>query len=189
MTDKELQKMKRIELLEMLVEQSKQVEDLQKQVNKLEKELKSREIMMDQAGNIAEASLMLNGVFDAAQAAAQQYLENIQNLSGRQQKVCEKLEQETREKCELLAKETVERCSLLEKETEEKCKSMLEEAEKAADKRWNDISNRLEDFYNAHQGLRELMTLVGAGNIIQDHMLKEETNEKMHSDQLEEEKR
>ena len=32
---------------------------------------------MEKAGSIAEASLMLNGVFEAAQAAVDQYLENI----------------------------------------------------------------------------------------------------------------
>ena len=42
---------------------------------------KSRRIELEKAGSIAEASLRLNGVFEAAQKAADQYLENLRQLS------------------------------------------------------------------------------------------------------------
>lgn len=161
MTDRELQKLKRVELLEMLIEQSKEVAELRERLEEAEKKLQSREIAVSRAGNIAEAALMLNGVFDAAQMAAKQYLENIQRLSGQQEAVCRQMEQETRERCDALAQETIDRCTVLEKETQEKCAAMIAEAEKGANERWADISGRLEAFYNAHQGLRELLSLVG----------------------------
>ena len=40
----------------------------------------SRRIELEEAGSIAEASLRLNGVFEAAQQAADQYLENLRRL-------------------------------------------------------------------------------------------------------------
>ena len=45
--------------------------------------LESRRIELSEAGSIAEAALKLNGVFEAAQRAADQYLYNIRLLSGR----------------------------------------------------------------------------------------------------------
>ena len=45
---------------------------------------KSRRIELEEAGSIAEASLRLNGVFEAAQKAADQYLENLRRLSEEQ---------------------------------------------------------------------------------------------------------
>jgi hypothetical protein len=42
-----------------------------------EEQLASRRIEVENAGSIAEASLRLNGVFQAAQEAADQYLENV----------------------------------------------------------------------------------------------------------------
>lgn len=48
-------------------------------------------IKINQAGSIAEASLQLNQVFEAAQQAAEQYLENIRSLSGRQEQVCQQI--------------------------------------------------------------------------------------------------
>ena len=43
----------------------------------LQAERKKREIELREAGSIAEAALRLNGVFEAAQKAADQYLYNI----------------------------------------------------------------------------------------------------------------
>lgn len=77
MTDRELRKLNRRELLELLIEQEQEVERLQAALQVAEKRTQSREIKLDKAGSIAEAALMLNGVFEAAQAAADQYLDNI----------------------------------------------------------------------------------------------------------------
>lgn len=112
MTDKELHKLSRRELLEMLLEQAKEAErltgllteterelhqmeetyerlrdrldkkDLQIKTLKatLEEERHKREIELREAGSIAEAALRLNGVFEAAQRAADQYLEGIREM-------------------------------------------------------------------------------------------------------------
>lgn len=77
MTEKELHKLKRGELLEMMLAQSREIEALRSRISELEKKLADREIRIRESGSIAEAALRLNGVFEAAQAAADQYLENL----------------------------------------------------------------------------------------------------------------
>lgn len=81
MTDKELKRLSRGELLEMLIQQSKELERLRKQLDAAQTALQNREIAITNAGSIAEAALQLNGVFTAAQDACQQYMENICHLS------------------------------------------------------------------------------------------------------------
>ncbi len=81
MTDKELKKLSRYELLEMLLEQSKEVQRL-KELEKANALLEERQILIHNAGSIAQAALKLNGVFEAAQKAADQYLENIKQING-----------------------------------------------------------------------------------------------------------
>lgn len=83
MTDKELRKLTRIELLELLLEQSKEVERLQKELDHTKAALYDKQIMIENAGSIAEAALRLNGVFEAAQAAAEQYLNNLKRMGTR----------------------------------------------------------------------------------------------------------
>lgn len=77
MTDKELKRLNRAELLEMLIEQIKENEDLRSQLEEANEKLSRRRIAVESSGSIAEAALKLNGVFEAAERAAEQYLENI----------------------------------------------------------------------------------------------------------------
>lgn len=81
MTDKELRKLSRMDLLEILVEKSKENERLKLELEEVKKQLSDRMIKIEEAGSIAEAALKLNGIFEAAQAAADQYLENLHNIS------------------------------------------------------------------------------------------------------------
>lgn len=81
MTDKTLRKMSRRELMEMLLEQSKEVERLRAELEQAKQKLRSRQILLREAGSIAEASLRLNEVFESAQKAADQYLLNVKRLA------------------------------------------------------------------------------------------------------------
>lgn len=82
MTDKELKKLTRIELLELLLEQSREVERLREELAGVKEKLNDKNILIESSGSVAEAALKLNGVFEAAQAAAEQYLENVKRICG-----------------------------------------------------------------------------------------------------------
>ncbi len=82
MTEKQLKKLSRRELLEMLVIQTRRVEELEAQLKTANAKLEDRHIQIEDAGNLADAVMRLNQVFEAAEAAAQQYLENIRQRSG-----------------------------------------------------------------------------------------------------------
>ena len=77
MTDKQLKKLSRRELLEMLILQTRKVENLEKQLEEANRKLADKRLLVENAGSLAEAVMKLNGVFEAAEKAAQQYVENI----------------------------------------------------------------------------------------------------------------
>lgn len=83
MTEKELKKLTRAELLEILIYQTKQITELEQRLEEAEEALEDRRIRIQNAGSIAEASLELSGIFEAAQRAADQYLENVKALRRR----------------------------------------------------------------------------------------------------------
>lgn len=62
MTERELKKLSREELLEMLLLQSKEVEKLKQQLKEASQILEDRRIMIENAGSIAEASLQLTEI-------------------------------------------------------------------------------------------------------------------------------
>ena len=77
LTEKELKKLNRYELLELLVAQGKKLDRLQAELDEANAELERRKIAVDSSGSMAEAALKLNGIFESAQNAAEQYLENV----------------------------------------------------------------------------------------------------------------
>ena len=81
MIEKDLRKLRRAELLEIMLDQSYEIDQLRKRVKELEAQLEDRRIKIENAGSIAEASLQLTKVFEEAQKAADLYLENIRNLN------------------------------------------------------------------------------------------------------------
>ncbi len=80
MTDKELKKLRRSDLLEMLIAQSKEVESLKMQLQEAQEKLENRNIAISSAGSIAEAALGVNQIFEIAQKTADQYIENVQRI-------------------------------------------------------------------------------------------------------------
>lgn len=83
MTDKELSKMNRKELLQVLLRQSKRIDELERQLAEAQAELDRRRIVAAEAGSIAEAALRLNRVFEVAQEAADQYLLSLRGANDR----------------------------------------------------------------------------------------------------------
>lgn len=130
MTEKDLRKLSRADLLEMLIDQSTEMQRIKKRLHAAEARLSNREIAIDESGTLAEAALKLNGIFQAAQASCAQYTENIRLLSGRQDDICRKREEESLRQTTTLLAETKERCAAMEAETKKRCADMEAETEK-----------------------------------------------------------
>lgn len=77
MTKKELKRLSRVELIEMLILQTRREERLQAELDVANAELVRRQKAYDESGDLAEAALKLSGVFEAAQRAAELYLDGV----------------------------------------------------------------------------------------------------------------
>ena len=131
MTDRQLRKASRTDLLKLLLEQRRTNEALQQQIQQLQELLQQRQIDIDQAGTLAEAALKLSGIFDAAETACQYYTENIRSLSGRQEEICRTMERETREKCDRMLEQAKQMSKVCWDEYAEKCSRYMKSMENA----------------------------------------------------------
>ena len=73
----DLTKMKKKEILEIMLAQGEEIDRLRAQVADLEAKLADRELLVERCGSLAEASIRVTKVFEEAQRAADIYLENI----------------------------------------------------------------------------------------------------------------
>ena len=132
MTQKELKKLSRPQLLEMLLLQTEKAEQLEKELEDTKNLLADRKLQLERVGSIAEAALDLNGVFKAAQAAADQYLENaiasyqdIDLLRSNTKMECDRMLLETQKKCDEMKAESEERCKRMEADTIKRCRNAI----------------------------------------------------------------
>ena len=146
MTDKELRRLSRSELLEMLIAQTEENDRLKIRLEQAEAQLRDRRIAIDKAGSIAEAALALNGVFQAAEAAAQQYLENIQRISGQQNELYCAL----KEKAE---KETAQ--------MQQEAQAYSQKVHAEADAYWKQVAARAAKLLEDQNSLREMINSAG----------------------------
>lgn len=140
MTERELRRLSRTDLLELLVAQRRENEQLRCILDQTQAQLADRTIHINNAGSIAEASLQLGGIFTAAQDSCQYYLENIKLLSERQSQVCQQMEQETKEKCDL----------------------MVAEAEAKAQQCWDNCSVKIKQLVDSFEGLQQVLEVYSA---------------------------
>ena len=136
------------DLLEMMLTLSKENEQLRRQLEETEKRLNDRKIAIEKSGSLAEAALQLNGLFETAQAACDQYTQNIQYRFEHQEQICQQMEQETKEKCA----------------------RMLKAAKKQADTYLAEASRKAKEQTGSYSWLTELMENTAAPTA-QDGML------------------
>ena len=136
MNEQDLRKLNRSELLEILIQQGEELESLRAKLQDHELQLQSRKLQVEQAGSIAEAAVSLSGVFEAAEEAAAQYLENIREHSEKQASYTEEARQ-------LLEKTRIQ-CAEMKAQTAAECEKMTQKAKKEALSYWTKVSRKIE---------------------------------------------
>ncbi len=90
MEQKDLRKLRRSDLFSLLVSQAEEIERLEQKVTDLQAQVDEKKILIQEAGSIAEAALQVQHIFEAAQRAADLYVENVKRLTGAEKETEEK---------------------------------------------------------------------------------------------------
>lgn len=151
MTDKELKRMSRAELLQMLITQVEENQSLQTRLEAAETELKDRSLAVSETGTMAEAALSLNGVFQAADAAAQQYLDNIRQMQERQELLYQEAEDEAKRNADAIVAEA---------------DAYSRKAHADADAYWEEVRARVDSLLREQESLRSLIQSSGRAGTV-----------------------
>lgn len=153
MTDKALRRLGRAELIDILYELQKRNDELTEQNQKLQQSLDDRDIHLSEAGSIAEASLRLSGVFEAAQAAADQYLRSIKASSaGMEQQISE-----AKQQSDALVHAAQQRADDIVRAAEQQAQKLIADAHAQADADWAAFQQKADELIRAHDELRALV--------------------------------
>lgn len=171
MADKELRKMNRTELIDIIYtlekhneeletekkaledklndEVNNRVQQLTEEKEALEAKLQEREIRMSESGSIAVAALELNKVFEAAQAAADDYLASVRATNAQAEKSAQAaritaeaeaariVAEAKQQAAEMIAKAQADSSGV-----REECEAMRAKAEKETEERWAEFQRK-----------------------------------------------
>ena len=105
MINKDLRRLTRRELVDVIYQMKRNEEQLQERISELEKALEDKRLRLSTAGSIAEASTAISNVFGAAQSAADIYLEEISTMRKEAADECEKIINEAKQEAEKILAE------------------------------------------------------------------------------------
>ena len=133
MTDQELRRLSRADLIDIIYTLQQQKEQAEQQLAQAQAQLQDRQLCLANAGSIAEAALSLNGVFDAAQAA-DQYLQAVRTSAAETQA----------QKEQILV------------DAERQAKEIVDTAERQAAEHWKRFQLQAGQLIQAHAELQEM---------------------------------
>lgn len=153
MTEKDLKKLSRLELIDIIYELQKRLIESEKESAALKDRLKDRELRISSSGSIAEAAIKLNGVFESAQAAADQYLQSVYMTNS---DIKEKIDAAEKYKTDLIEAAKNKAIELLTA-AEKKSQEIIREAEITATEKLKDFEKKATEFINLHDELKTLL--------------------------------
>lgn len=130
------------EMMMVMHDQEQEIEKLKGEVAELQAKLDGYEIKIEESGTLAEASAKISGLFEAAQATVDNYLENMKKRDARSEEILADVEKQAGQ---------------IISEAEEVARKRLAAADNEIDEKWAVIESRLLVMYESHKGLQELV--------------------------------
>ena len=100
MVNKELKRLSRRELVDVIYQMKKNEEQLQNEIAALQSELRDKRLRISEAGSIANAAADITKLFATAEETAQIYLQEISAMKEETQRECEKILEAARKQAE-----------------------------------------------------------------------------------------
>ena len=168
MTDKELKRLNRTELLQLLMTQVRETEQLQAKVRELTEQIQKHEITCQNAGTLAEAALALNGVFQAADEAAQKYVQEMADRAAKQEQELQAKADEGRMQADKLREDANAAAAKIREEAEAcltnakvQAEKILEEAKSGSQEYWDKVKAQIRTLLETQETLKVFLETVG----------------------------
>ena len=99
MNSKELKRLSRRELVEIIYQLKKNEQEMQEEIEALKNELQDKHIRIAASGSIADAAVSITNLFSTAQTTADLYLQEITYMKEKTEKECTKKVEDTEKEC------------------------------------------------------------------------------------------
>ena len=105
MVKKELKKLRRRELVDIIYQMKKNEEQLQAEISSLKEEIQDKRLRLSQAGSVADAAATISNLFADAQKTADLYLNEIACMKEDAEKECTKAIEDAKQQAQQILAE------------------------------------------------------------------------------------
>lgn len=130
MTDKELKHMSRADLIEIIYQYQNREQEQSETIKQLSAQLNDRRTQLKNVGSIAEASLSLHHIFETAQAAADDFLEEVRAANADKEAQGRMILDSAKAEAEALRQQTQRECAAMKEEAKRECDTMYSQITK-----------------------------------------------------------
>ena len=113
MISKELKRLSRRELVDIIYQLKKNEQEMQEEIESLKNELEDKRIRISTAGSIADAAMSVTNVFSTAQMTADIYLREIAYMKEETEKACKKKIEDAEKKVKEILADGEKKCDTL----------------------------------------------------------------------------
>lgn len=154
MADRELRKLSRLELIDLIYQLRSENVELEQRLRETSACLEEKTIVLKNSGSIADAALALNGVFDAAQSAADQYLLSMKAAHANMENQI----QNTKKQCDQWLSEALAEAENIRNSAEKERAAKLDAAEQECKKKYEQFRARVNQYIREHPEICPLFT-------------------------------
>ena len=143
MMDQELRHLTREDLLDIIYELQRRTQQVEQENETIRKQLADRTVKLEKAGSIAEAALALNGVFEAAQAAADQYLAQVHAANEQSQQLADRIVADAQRKATAIVQQAQQEADRIRAMTDE-----------VTQQKWAKLQEKTDTMLQSYEALR-----------------------------------
>ena len=143
MMDQELRHLTREDLLDIIYELQRRTQQVEQENETIRKQLADRTVKLEKAGSIAEAALALNGVFEAAQAAADQYLAQVHAANEQSQQLADRIVADAQRKATAIVQQAQQEADRIRAMTDE-----------GTQQKWAELQEKTDTMLQSYEALR-----------------------------------
>ena len=157
MTEGDMKKLNRAELLAMLISITQRCDKLEAELQDAYERLDGRDIEVSRAGTLAEAALKINKIFEAADQAGAQYLANLQRMYPGDGSVPPEVLMAASQDAGAAEKEVRAKCQAIEAETKRRCVEMVESAKRDSQAYWDEVYSRIKKYNDTVEAMKKAL--------------------------------
>jgi len=157
MTDKDLKKLRREDLIEVILQLQKEEQQLNEKLETAQKQLNDKNLRISESGSIAEATARLNGLFEAAQATADDYVAQVRLKNADAEAQRETMLAEATQKADQLVKDASGKADRILSDAETQADAQRRQAEEETRRRWETFQSEAQKLISAHAELEALL--------------------------------